>query len=105
MASMHVMTNELGAARFGVLLDQLAVARGRFDDPLTEAEADLALDAIEATTAEIAETPAPFLEGCRQKAALLRERLLETLDTAVPSEAVTLSLAASLVLDLARLEL
>ncbi len=86
------------------LFARICDVRGQWQSAGSETEADRAIDAIEALTLEIAETPAPRLEACRLKAMILRERLLDMLDPSSPAEAVTLTLVASLVLDLARLE-
>lgn len=92
------------AARISLLCARLAELRARLLPDQPEHEVEETLEAIEAATIELAETASPQIGCCRQKAALLRERLLDMLDGAAPSEAVTLALATSLVLDLARLE-
>jgi hypothetical protein len=92
------------AARIGALFDRLGTLRGEMIGAETDDAIEQVLEEVEATTVEIAETSVPQVESCRQKAALLRERLLDMLDCGVASEAVTLALAASLVLDLARLD-
>jgi hypothetical protein len=91
-------------ARIGVLFARAAGLRGRLAAAASDAEADAALDEMETLTLEIAETPCASVDACHLKAALLRDRLLEMLDHATPGELATLALAASLVVDLGRLD-
>jgi hypothetical protein len=81
-------------------LADLTVAHGRAG---TECFRDRLLDDIEVVTLGIAGTRSVTLEECRQKANALRARLVDMLDGTMPTEAVTLALVASVVLDLGRL--
>lgn len=92
------------ATRISLLSARLDELRARLMPDQPEHEVGETLEAIEAATIEIAETPCPEIGACRNKAAVLRERLLDMLDASAPSESVTLALVTSLVLDLARLD-
>lgn len=86
------------------LMAQLAVLQNAAHAATQEAALDHLTDALEHLTSDLAATPGRSLACCRGKARVLRERLLDLLDVAVPAEAVTLALAASLLRDLGALE-
>jgi hypothetical protein len=90
--------------RVGELFALMRTLRGEAAQAASDDAFEDLLDSMESTALEIAEIRTPSIDSCRQKASLLRERLVDMLDVSVPGEAVTLALVASLMLDLAMLE-